>query len=108
MAISSLRIAVTAAVAGLVAACGDTRECKDTPHAVSVEVPTSSPIDIIKDPRVADTKAKARSKWQAEVSTKFGPEWARWDKIKSGSEDCGAPDGKQMLICIAKGTACKA
>ena len=103
-----MRITVFVATAALVAACSDTRaECKDSPHSVSVEVPLSSPIDMTKDPQVDATKAKARSKWEDEVSTKFGPEWAKWDKTKNSSQECGAPADKQMLICIAKAAACK-
>ena len=107
MTVPSMRITVIVATAAL-AACSDPRaECKDSPHSVSVEVPLSSPIDITKDPQVDATKAKARSKWADEVTTKFGPEWAKWDKTKSSSQECGAPANKQMLICIAKATACK-
>ena len=105
----SIRITIGAAIAAsLVAACSDPRaECKDSSHSVSVEVALSSPIDITKDPQVDVTKAKARSKWEDEVTTKFGPEWAKWDKTKSSSQECGALTNKQMLICIAKATACK-
>ena len=105
MTLSSVRIAfVVAAAAGLVAACSDTRaECKDTPHSVSIEVPLASPIDITKDPQVEATKIKARSKWEDEVKSKFGPEWAKWPK--SGSEECGIPTGTQKLTCIAKGSS---
>ena len=106
MTLSSVRIAFVLAAASLIAACTDTRaDCKDTPHSASVDVPLSSPIDVTKDPQVEATKAKARSKWEDEVKTKFGPEWAEWPK--SGSQECGIPTGKQQLTCIAKAAACK-
>lgn len=77
---------------------GDTRFCASEPHTVTLTegVRDSSAIE------------QARKQWLAEVSAKYGPEFANWDSKGSGGSECGDnPLSLEQPSCMVSYQPCK-
>jgi outer membrane murein-binding lipoprotein Lpp len=93
----------------LLAGCSsDPKKCKRTAQEASVQFIMQAPFTAGEpNAEIDEAKQRARTKWTAAVTEKFGVEWADWQITKSKDETCGAATGTAQWTCIAKAPPCK-